>query len=101
MIIPSEIKVWLRTFKVEYADAEGFNSKVRKGDYLRGEVDWDAKVIRILGTLSQEEKEEVLLHELGHIVDDMAGSKLSEAQITSTMQILYFILKENKLLSEG
>lgn len=101
MIIPGKIKVWLRTFDVKEVNKEGFSQKAKRGYNLRGEVDWDNKTINILKGLSQEEKEETLLHEIGHIVDDLAGSKLSEAQVTSTMQILYFILKENKLLSEG
>ena len=100
MIIPSEVKVWMRTFKVEEVDQEGFKTKARAGDFLEGEVWWAGRTIHILKDLEPGEKGVTFFHELTHIADELAGSQLSEAKIKGVSQILYFILEENNLLAE-
>ena len=99
-MLPKSIKVWMRTFTVEEVEQGGFKTKTRPEQVLLGEVDWDRKVVRLLQSQSDEDKEETLYHELFHIANDLGGSSLKESQIDSMSKLCYYILKSNGMLKE-
>lgn len=84
--LPKKLKILTHTYKV-----------IEKGGMMNvGERDPITSTITIEKALPDNEKWATLFHEILHVID----SGLDESTVDLLAQVLYCVLKENKLLKE-
>jgi len=86
MKIPKEIKIGGHLYKIDITKNEEFPSC--------GRLDRSKGIISIKNSLIQSEKEETLIHEIFHAINN----EINETLLESLAQQLYAVLKDNKFL---
>lgn len=89
MKIPKTLKIGAHIYKVLLVDGEDIEKDCGEQNPVR-------QVIKIRKDMPQTQKEEVLLHEIIHVIN----ISLSEETVGFLSQALYQALKDNKLLRE-
>ncbi len=93
MKIPKKIKVGGHWLRIKYSDeTDGFT-----GSGLR--AGWK-NIIVLQKEMAQSKREGVLFHELMHEIAWQMGMDLSEEAVSVISEMMYQILKDNKLLKE-
>ena len=87
MKIPNTLKVGGIYYNILMVDASDIEARF-------AELDYQTNTIKIIRTLSQEQKEEALLHEIIHTLN----SKMIETSVEFLAQGLYQVFTDNKLL---
>ena len=89
MIIPDKIKIGARDIRVREIDHLSDDAD-RWGDYNPR-----TGTIRIEADIPDDMKNEMVLHEIVHVISDIYGVRLKEKQICVIGAVLYQILKDN------
>lgn len=85
------MQILSKQYKIEKVQNNEFS------DLTMGRVNTKTGIIYIDESLNQDIKDETLLHEVLHVIDDNLKLNLSEEQIIRLSTGLYCILKENNI----
>lgn len=85
------MQILSKQYKIEKVQNNEFS------DLTIGRVNTKTGIIYIDESLNQDIKDETLLHEVLHVIDDNLKLNLSEEQIIRLSTGLYCILKENNI----
>ena len=92
----SELKICGHYFKVRFVE----NLESQEGDNAWGRVHLGMQTIEIELDCSDSKKEETIVHETLHVIDDSLELELSEGQVCSLANALFQLGLGEKLISK-
>ena len=92
----TKLKILATEYEVEEVE------QIDKYERLLGQIDYDEQKIKIDKNISEDMKKETLMHEILHGILEKLGYKEineDEQKVHSIASTMYFVLKENNLIS--
>lgn len=92
----TKLKVLATEYEVQEVE------QIDKYERLLGQIDYDEQKIKIDKNISEDMKKETLIHEMLHSILEKLGYREmneDEQKVHSIASTMYFVLKENNLIS--
>ncbi|MFP5527735.1 hypothetical protein ACLGL1_04560 [Peptococcus simiae] len=91
-----KIKIGYKDYQIKYLDPK--QVLFENGTELIGKIDYNENVIYLSNRYNRDTRNEGLIHEVIHGIDDMYGIGLTEDEVNALGKGIYTVLKDNKLL---
>jgi hypothetical protein len=89
MKIPDKIKIAGKEYKIQYDEGIYYR------DHNRGEVNYNTEIITIYSKASKQQQEEVLCHEIVHIILRMIDNDINNEKLVGAFgELLYQAIKQ-------
>lgn len=91
-----KIKIGYKDYQIKYLDPK--QVLFDDGTELIGRIEYNDNIIYLSNRYSNDTRNEGLVHEVIHGIDDMYGIGLTEEQVNGLGKGIYTVLKDNGLL---